>query len=292
MFILEKYTKQSFEANEEYLSNALNNIKEIVDFYFEDKPSFSSKDYELYYLDESALGTQTNNIRKFNIYLELNPINNIKLHQRKIRNRDKNVLDMYLTLETIREDLKELFVNTFNSNVFIGMKDKSVLIREVTLDEYNNKQMEVYIELIPCFTHLDENDNACIVFYNKKQKDITIKYTKIILKNFKYKNKSTDGLLTDYILLFKNIYQEKNLVKDLPFEIVETLLYNVPDSMFIDLSIKTLLNIINYLRNKNLPEFVSIDNNQFAFVSKYSNLSYYYAKNFLKQTEKAIKNLM
>jgi hypothetical protein len=86
--------------------------------------------------------------------------------------------------------------------------------------------------------------------------------------------------------MFKNIILKDNKIKDLPFEIFETILYNVPNGMFIDDSKQTMLNIINFIRNNPIKNFKTIDEQDYAFSSIYRSMSLFYVKHITKQIEK------
>ena len=51
------------------------------------------------------------------------------------------------------------------------------------------------------------------------------------------------------------------------------------------------MNILNILRNKNLKEYKTIDEQDFAYTSKYKSFSSLYAKHSISQIEKALKKL-
>jgi len=48
---------------------------------------------------------------------------------------------------------------------------------------------------------------------------------------------------------------QQKKVNNLEFEVFETILYNVPNEFFADRTEKTIMNILNILRNKNLKEY-------------------------------------
>lgn len=70
------------------------------------------------------------------------------------------------------------------------------------------------------------------------------------------------------------------------------MLYNVPNKLYTDQSVKTLTQIINFLRNNNIKDYKTIDEQDFAFTSKYKSFSILFAKHALGQIEKYIKKLI
>ena len=129
-----------------------------------------------------------------------------------------------------------------------------------------------------------------IMYYNDDKFDIEILYPKQYLKNFKKKNKATNNLYSDTVNIFKNIFMEEKKELSVPFEIFETMLYNVPNQLFTSLQIKDLCRIVNHLRNKNLNQFITIDEQDFAFSCKYKTMSAIFFKHSLKVIEKFLND--
>ena len=89
--------------------------------------------------------------------------------------------------------------------------------------------------------------------------------------------------------MFKNIFMKEKNESALPFEIFEILLYNVPNQLFIDYSNNSILKIINYLRNFNIKNFVTLDNQAMAFTTPYRSLSIIYVGHVLKKISNFLK---
>ena len=99
----------------------------------------------------------------------------------------------------------------------------------------------------------------------------------------------TKGLFHYYDVVIKNIFLAERKEPNIYFEIFETLLYNVPDKLFTDKSINNLTQIINFLRNNNIKDYKSIDEQDYAFTSIYKSFSILFAKHALGQIEKHVK---
>ena len=115
------------------------------------------------------------------------------------------------------------------------------------------------------------------LYYNDPQK--------LLLKNFEKKNKQTKDKFRQYILIFKNILLKNDKIDYLPSEIIETLLYNVPNKMFENDDKQSVINVINFLRNNPLKSFKTIDEEDFAFSSLYRSMSPIYSKHIIRIIE-------
>ena len=165
-------------------------------------------------------------------------------------------------------------------------QDKYSINFAINVFNENNEKFTHYFNLIPCFTYTNENNISGIIYYSNDKSLIEIEYPKLSIRNFNLKNKSTNDLFRQYIILFRNAYMIEKNEKDLPFEIYEILLYNVPDSYFTDLNYETILNIINYIKTCGIQSSKTIDYQQEAFKSKYKSLSSLYASMAIKKINK------
>ena len=131
------------------------------------------------------------------------------------------------------------------------------------------------------------DDNVSGVIYYTNDKILTeIEYPKLSIRNFKAKNKSTNDLFRQTVLLFKKIFMYEKQEKSLPFEIFEILLYSVPNNMFVDLKPESLLKIVEHIKKCGIQTSKTIDQQQEAFKSKYKSLSSIYASMAIKKIEK------
>ncbi len=267
------------------LDSFKDSIQELVLKYFEDKNMFSPSDLKLYYYDEYKLRTNTCKNTCATLYLEINQVMNIKPSE-----KSKLIEDRYLTLKQIKNDIFELSVSTFDSNTLIWQEKYSINYAINVFDEEDNKFTH-YFKIIPCFTYVNENNISGVIYYTNDKILTEIEYPKLSIRNFKLKNKSTNDLFAQTILLFKRIFMYEKQEKDLPFEIFEILLYTVPDEMYQNLKAQTLNNIIDYIRRCGIQTSKTIDQQQEAFKSKYKSLSSIYASMAIKKIDRYFKSL-
>jgi len=150
--------------------------------------------------------------------------------------------------------------------------------------ENGDKFDSYYFKIIPCLTYYNNDNVKGLMHYYNGQ--IDIEYPNLAIENFQHKNELTDDIFRQTIIIFKNIMLLEKGVDDLPSEIIETMLYNVPTELFIDDSNETLLRIINYLRNNSIRDFKTMDEQDDAFTSIYRSMSIYYVKNVINKVEK------
>lgn len=274
----------------EYRENFVDVIFEIVSRFIADKPMFSMDNFTLIYNDEYAMGTACNRDIFSTLYLEINQPNNFKVkkvvatkHKKKER---VEIPDLYMSLEDIRKGLFETAVQYLDGNNLIWLDKNSLCIKSTIYDE-DYGITPYLLRVIPCLTHYNKNNERGVMYYVGNQ--IEIEYPLQTLENFANKNTITDDLYRQTILMFKNILLRDKDIETLPSEIIETVLYNVPTEMFVDDSYKTILSIINYLRNKNVKDYMTIDEEDFAFTSLYRSMSLYYVKHILKIIEKYLE---
>lgn len=269
---------EEFDDKKQYLLEEFKNvIDNLVDEYFDDKDMFGSDNYKTYYYDEYKLKTNVCTDTCATLYLEINQLANIKKFNEKAM-----IQERYLTLKKIKDDLVELSVQNFSSNTLIWQDKYSINYAINIYDEEQNKKTH-YFRVIPCFTYSNENNISGIIYNTNDKILVEIEYPKLSIRNFKIKNKNTNDMYRQYILLFKNAYKIDKNEKELPFEIFEILLYCVPDSYFTDLNKETILKILDYIKNCGIGLSKTIDQQQDAFKSKYKSLSSLYASMVIKR---------
>ena len=261
-------------------------VKQFVYDYFSQKPMFNKSDINLYYYDENLLKTNVCANSIMTLYLEINQPNNYKTDclSKQNKKQDAKIKETYLTLKEIKENLNTIFEESLAPNHYIG-QDKYSIIIKIEEPDFN-----YYLKIIPCFTYKNDNGQEGVIYYDDKLKNIEIEYPKLAIKNFNQKNKDTNGLYKAYTLAFKKLFKEQKQVFSLAFEPFETILYNVPNTLFTNVSKATAFKIINYLRNKNLKDYVTLDEQDSAFTSVYKSLSALYANYAIKIIEKALKH--
>jgi len=121
--------------------------------------------------------------------------------------------------------------------------------------------------------------------------DVQIEYPKLFIDNFNKKNQETNDKFRQIVLIFKNILLKDPKIKNLPSEIIETLVYNVPNNMLEKDDRQSILNVINFIRNNPLKSFKTIDEQDFAFASIYRGMSVIYCKHILKIIEHYLTNI-
>ena len=79
-------------------------------------------------------------------------------------------------------------------------------------------------------------------------------------------------------------------VVDFPFEMFETIFYNVPNELYKDLSFDSAKKILEYLQQKEIKTYISTDELDKPFFSKYKSLSGIFAKRAIKTLYKLVQD--
>lgn len=272
-------------------SNLLEIAKIAVNNFFTDKPMFKESNFKYHYYDDFIFDTNTSENNYITLYIEINQQKNIKaISTKKFRAKDDKVKDLHLTLEEIKNGLFENFVQMFDENTLLWQEQYSI---NMSVNEiFEGEKVNYLIRIIPCFTYINENKVSGVIYYDNSLSKIEIEYPVLSTKNFKQKNKETNNLYYFYDILLKNIILAERKEKNVYFEIFETLLYNVPNKLFQDQSLNNLTQIINFLRNNNLKDYKTIDEQDYMFTSKYKSFSLLYVKHALGQIEKHLKKAL
>lgn len=272
------------ENKDDILDTFKYTIDNIVAEYFDDKQMFSPDDIKTYYYDEYKLGTNVCMDTSAILYLEINQLSNIKRFNEK-----SEIQDRYLTLKKIKDDLTEICLNYFDSNTLIWQAKYSI---NFAINVYNDDQEKFthYFQIIPCFTQTNEDNVSGVMYHTNDKMLIEKEYPRLSIRNFKAKNNATNDLYRQYILLFKNAFKNDKKINDLPFEIFEVLLYCVPNLYFTDMSKQTTLKILDYIKNCGIKLSKTLDEQQYAFKSKYKSLSSIYAQMVIKRLIKIFSN--
>lgn len=283
--------KREFEPPriDEYREGFVETIFEIVSRYIADKPMFDMSNFTLMFNDEYAMRTACNKDIFSTVYLEIDQVANYKPHKitTKVKKNSKvEIPELYTTLEDIRKGLFDTAVQYLDGNNLIWLEKNSLCIKSTIYDE-DYGITPYYLRIIPCLKYFNKENVSGVMYYTGNQ--IEIEYPLQTLSNFDNKNTLTDDLYRQTILIFKNILLKQKDIEKLPSEIIETVLYNVPTEMYVDDSYNTMLSIINYLRNKNIKDYVTIDEEDYAFTSIYRSMSLFYVKHILKLIEKYLE---
>ena len=251
------------------------------------------ENFKYYYYDDFIFETNNSETNYITLYIEINQPKNIKSIQTekfKRKVKDEKIKDLHLTLEEIKNGLFEHYVTCFDNNTLLWQEKYSI---NLSVNEViDNQKVNYLIRIIPCFTYVNEKGVSGVIYYDNSLYNIEIEYPLVSIQNFYNKNEATNNLYYYYDILIKNIFLECRKEKNIYFEIFETLLYNVPNKLYTDQSVKTLTQIINFLRNNNIKDYKTIDEQDFAFTSKYKSFSILFAKHALGQIEKYIKKLI
>ena len=195
--------------------------------------------------------------------------------------------ELYNPLDKIKEELYQIFVNYLDSNCLLWQSNNTISIRTAIPDANDNEAF--YINIIPTIAQYNDNNN--IGFMYEKNGEIEIEYPDLLVKNFNKKNKQTKDKYRQTIVIFKNILLRDKKINSLPSEIIETILYKVPNSLFEDDSQSSLIKIINFIRKNNLQDFLTIDEQDKAFTSRYRSMSSFYVKHVLKIIENYLSKI-
>ena len=275
------------QYNPEIRDNFLNILEYVINEIISEKKAFDISDFYASYFDEFELKTNCHEDIFNTIYLEINQPNNYKpskILKKSVKTTKIQFPELYYTLEEFLEDLNVTLLKTLDSNNIVWKDEYSVCLKSTVLQD--DKSYTYYFRIIPCITYYNEKNVRGIMY--KKNEGIEIEYIDQAKNNFNKKNKKTNDLFRQTILIFKNLLLKEKNIKTLPREIIETMLYNVPNEMFKDDSQSTMINILNYIRNNSIKQFQTLDEQDQAFVSIYRSMSLIYVKHITKVLEKQI----
>ncbi len=275
--------------NKQYDADIRENVLDILYTLISDiiasKRAFDISDFDLEYYDEFELKTNCHEDIFNTIYISINQPSNYKPLKKIPKDKDKIIFpELYYTLDEFKKDLHAEFVANLDSNNIIWMDEYSVCLK-ATVNK-DDAQYDYYFKMIPCLTYYNQNNVKGQMY--QKNGGIEIEYIDLAKDNFKKKNDLTDDLFRQTILIYKNLLLKEKNITTLPREIIETFVYNVPNDMFIDDSKRTMINIVNYIRNNSIKLFKTIDEQDYAFTSQYRSMSPIYVRHITKVLEKQI----
>lgn len=275
--------------NKQYDADIRENVLDILYTLISDiiasKRAFDISDFNLEYYDEFELKTNCHEDIFNTIYISINQPSNYKPLKKIPKDKDKIIFpELYYTLDEFKKDLHAEFVANLDSNNIIWMDEYSVCLK-ATVNK-DDAQYDYYFKMIPCLTYYNQNNVKGQMY--QKNGGIEIEYIDFAKDNFKKKNDLTDDLFRQTILIYKNLLLKEKNITTLPREIIETFVYNVPNDMFVDDSKRTMINIVNYIRNNSIKLFKTIDEQDYAFTSQYRSMSPIYVRHITKVLEKQI----
>lgn len=233
-----------------------------------------AKQLELNFIDDKLyrLKTTTMNFGK-------NFFKNFKLFNRKKKNK-KNKAKKDEKLEEIEKyEIDEKRLNSYNIKHFNVdllhelakyFTDKTTLfITDKCIKIAGKDDIGVFIKLYTVF----KNDDDTYSLYNLKTKQKIIVNFKERFNNIEIANIKTNGMFETQLAIFNNIYY--NLFKNVPNQIlIESLLYSCPSNLFNEDVYCTTLSLVNYLKNTNIKNLISIcDDNELLKDTMISNNS-------------------
>ncbi len=304
MFNLSKKMIADFlkPINEAPLNNAFSYINKLINramFIITSKNSLIY-DYEVLIGNEALTKTATP-YSSLDIYLLLDAVQ-LELNYEK--NNKKNVL----------KHIKSFFVDFFNNFKLVKSKNtkkrlKTIQKRVEKITNYDvlsfcydlqvnlckklsintktvitntgikimgKEELGVEVNIYPVFQGEDYD-----TIYNLKTKKHTIINFNDKIPNFDAKNLETDNQYERQIKLFNSIFF--NIFERNANQIfIESLLYNVPDNLFVKDDYITFVNVLNFLKNSTMQNFVSIcDKNVNLFKDPLNTISFETAYKFI-----------
>ena len=273
-----------------------NIVKDAFSEYFDslDIEANLKKNFRGLYFDKNVFGTDM----AFDVniyYVEIRSLideKNICLD--KVRNYIYNILINKSKKDTLLWKTKTSINISYYENIY----QESLITNNKNNDEENEKnnseekQTKINVlnfKLIIGVPYKNQKTNKHgIKYYAKSNRGASIiKYPVISIDNFLYKNHITNNNYTKYINLCKNIILEHKKSKDLlKTDIIETMLYNMPNHYLnTKPDVKSLRNIINYIRNFPLQNYKTIDEQEFAFLTDKTNFTFWDGKEIIKILE-------
>lgn len=298
---INKYQKTIKDDN---VMNLRNNFKYMVKQcfteYFEDKDMFDiDKNYKSYYYDEIELGTNTFKNVINTLYVEIKQPLNYKNPE-----ADRGIVpDLYLSLQKIKDDIFQLLVQSNDSNTLLWQSKYGIelsynntedeLEKLEDNEELDKDKINLYrFRLIIGLSYKSLKNKYGILYYANNKTEVQLEFPIMSIENYVYKNYVTNNLYTTYINVFKNIFMETKKVEDCPSEIFEIMLYNVPNNLFNPkINLSSFKNILNYLRNFSVKEYLTLDEQDYAFTSYYRSMSVHFVRHSLRILEKFYNNL-
>lgn len=269
-------------------------VLEIIKNIIIDKPIFSIEDFDLYYYDDYMTNTNVNKVGDIRLYVEISQPKNIKadsdaVQKNKKQSKKMKLPELHYSLDKFKKEMIEYLVQYFDSNTTLWITKYDISINHSEDIDNTGVYSSYKLHIIPCMSYTKDKKVTGVIYANERGEEVEIEYPKLSLKNFAKKDKATKGVYSSVVRIFKNLLLMKKDIYDLPSEIYEILLYNVPNENFVSTEPKDLLRVINYLRNADISKFLTMDEQDQAFTSIYKSLSIFYAKRAPKLIEQQLK---
>ncbi len=278
-----------------------------------------SKDYRSYYVDQYELHNNISENIVNTIFVELklpkyssdqdqnNKIiaEKLKLINNKIFNllihkSDKDTLlwhDQYSIYMTYCQELSS--DNNTAQSKFDGKKNKVKkrgLAAKILFGKEQNTTEGTTIGVFNCqliigVSFRNKNYKYGLKTFGNSVKDFKVNYPVVTLENYVCKNYETSDIFEKYVLLFKHIAIKAKITNVESGDLIEMMLYNVPNGCFTEYSKLGLMRILNYIRNYSFADYKTIDEQNYAFSSIHKEYSVINAKEILKYIERYYLNL-
>lgn len=280
----------------------IGNIKAIVssaiDDIILDKPIFSSEDFSVYEYDDYLMGTNVTPQNFYKIYVRMDQDKNIKpitqhtliTQTGEVKKVKHKVPELFMGLDKIKKDLLEKLRYYFDETTIFVEEKYAIRIQGKDILDDGNIQ-PYYILIIPCISFTNDQGERGIMYYDNSKLDVQIEYHEQALTNFIEKYRDTNGLFLRYTIFFKNVFNITEKQKRLPYEVFETLFYNVPNEFYVDMTKSSAFKIMHYLLHCDVSKLKGLDGIDNAFSSKYRSMSYLYAKKAIKVMSDNLKML-
>ncbi len=262
-----------------------------IDKYFSDKELFNFDTYNIFQYDESLLETYIDDSFVPTMYLVIDNPENYKKKD-AVKSNIVSAPELFLTLSNIKAGIMNELIGLSEENL-VYYKDKYfITVKHNFTYSENDEDVEgnFTYRIIPSLKYTNDFGQSGVMYYNDNLKEIRIEYPTQSQVNFLMRDFDLKGRLIEIVKRAKTDFMNADETKNLPSEVFETMFYNVPDNFFEEDLDKSLKNILNYLRNKPMNEYKSMDEQTEAFSSQYKPMSFLYVKYVIKQLEQYYKN--
>lgn len=269
--------------------NILQRFRQIVKEYIADKPMFKPSDINLYFYDSYSFATNVSVPSTLHLYITFKQTKNITVTTLTNKNKTTDIVEeLYLPLAQIKEDLYQICLSVFSNQILVG-KTKHGIVLESHEDMTD---MMFFVKIFPSIEYKNQNGISGALYYAEPNNQVILDYPKLALQNWQAKNKATNNGATQYAVLFKNLFMQKKSIGQLPTEIFETLVYNVPNKMLMTQDLNQAKEIIDYLKKSPKREMITIDEQDAAFATSYRAFSILYVKHAISQIQKQLNDML
>ena len=225
--------EKSYDMNnyEDKLQEIYEKVNYATNIAIMERPMFSMSDFVFYNYDEYLLNTNNDIYAPIKLYACINQPLNKSLISNKYAKTKAPML--HYELNEYRDDLLNTLINLFDETYLLWKDKYSIYISNKKYYEENNLAgLGVSYCITPCIAYENEKGDKGLIYYTDNRKFIDIDYPQIALQNLRKKDEETKGLFTSYIRIFKNLYMKYYNVSDFPFEMFETIFYNVSIDLY------------------------------------------------------------